>query len=98
MDSRTDFNLKRKDRLAVLAMLLSGPVGREWVWGLLTECKIFGSTIGAHHEMCAIEGARRVGLKVYRDIQSDAGLRKLYEQAVKEHEARQLEKNTENEK
>lgn len=76
---KTSYNMKRKDRVAVLGLLMEGPVGREWVWNLLSDCMIFVSTIGAHHEMCAREGKRTIGLKVYKDIQSDAGLRKKYE-------------------
>lgn len=79
MLDQASYNMKRKDRIAVLAMLMGGPVGREWVWDLLAECQVFVSSIGDHHEMCAREGRRTIGLKIYKDIQSDVGLRKQYE-------------------
>ena len=77
--------MRQKLRVEVLAMLLGGPVGRQWVWDLLSNCGIFSSTIADHHVMSYLEGKRSVGLRVFNDIQSDAALRKLFAKAQDEN-------------
>jgi hypothetical protein len=77
--------MARKDRCTVLGNLMAGPVGREWVWDHLAQCGIFNSTIADHHVMSYLEGKRSVGLRMFSDIQSDGGLRKLFAKAQDEN-------------
>lgn len=80
-----EVRLARKDRVAVLKHVMAGPVGREWIWHLLSECGIFTSFVDEHHVMAFKEGKRTIGLKVYEDIQSDDECRQLFNTAQNEY-------------
>lgn len=91
MSDKFQHKMTQQDRVAVLAIIMEGPVGREWMWDLLADCQIFNSTIGPHHEMCAREGKRAVGLRYYKDIQSADKLKVFYGLMQKEATQRQEE-------
>lgn len=80
-----DRNFSIKDRIAVLKWIMENPMGRQFIWWLLSHTKIFSSTLHEHHVMAFNEGKRFVGLKVFELIQSDEECETLFIQAKKEH-------------
>lgn len=77
------FNLQ--DKVVTLRWIMGSPLGRSFVWWLLEEAQIFNSTIGPHHEMCALEGKRSIGLKLFHIIQGDEETWGRFREAQKEN-------------
>jgi len=73
-----------KDRIEVLRWIMDSAMGRQFIWWLLSEAKIFSSTLGEHHEMAFTEGKRSMGLRVFGLIQSDQRCEDLFSMAKKE--------------
>lgn len=85
-----------KDKIETLKWIMSSPLGRSFIWWLLEEARIFSSTIGAHHEMCHLEGKRYMGLKLFEIIQGDEACWDKFREAQREN-TRKVQSNENNE-
>jgi len=73
-----DNNFTAKDRVEVLCWVLANKLGRKFIWWLLSEGKIFSSSLGQHHEMAFNEGKKYMALQVFQLIQADSRNRELF--------------------
>lgn len=81
-----------KDRIEVLRWIMDSPMGRQFIWWLLAEAKIFSSTLSEHHVMAFDTGLKQMGLKIFNLIQSDERCWDLFATARKEHNLRTEDK------
>lgn len=67
-------SLKADQRRAVEVALMSTKEGREWVWQLLLDCKVWEKRISmtGEHENGFFEGQREVGLQLTRRLARSA--------------------------
>ena len=80
-----DCRFSLKDRIDVLRWVMDNPMGRQFIWWLLGEAKIFSSTLAEHHVMAYQEGRRSIGLKLFALIQADRRCEELFSMAKREH-------------
>lgn len=69
---KADANARALRKREALRRLLSDPAGREWVWDLLADCYIFGTTYTGNAETYFREGKRNVGLQVLDEMHKAA--------------------------
>lgn len=70
---------------AMLLAIMQQRAGREWVYGLLGYCQVYGATFRTNALETAFgEGRRDVGLRLMADLNSTNALRALYIQMLQE--------------
>jgi len=61
---------RRNEEMQALGRLLGDPAGRRWVWGLLSECHVWHTSMsGNAMRLAFLEGERSQGLRLLGDIQ-----------------------------
>lgn len=63
-------NPKRLEEMQALGRLLGDPAGRRWVWGLLSECHVWQTSMATNAlRLAFLEGERSQGLRLLGEIQ-----------------------------
>lgn len=61
---------RRSEEMQALGRLLGEPAGRRWVWGLLSECHVWHTSMATNAlRLAFLEGERSQGLRLLGDIQ-----------------------------
>lgn len=63
-------NHKRLEELQALGRMLGDPAGRRWVWGILSECHVWQTSMASNAlRLAFLEGERSQGLRLLWEIQ-----------------------------
>ncbi len=61
-----ELEVQREKELADLKDLLELPLGRRFIWRMLSKCHVFQTSIGPNME--ALEGERNIGLQLWNEV------------------------------
>jgi hypothetical protein len=82
-DVERERRVRRRDQLALLARVMAEPVGREYLYDLLSSCHVYSSSFGTNALAMAFrEGERNVGIRIGADLTEASP--DLYLQMLKE--------------
>ena len=63
-------NHKRLEELQALGRMLGDPAGRRWIWGMLSECHVWQTSMASNAlRLAFLEGERSQGLRLLGEIQ-----------------------------
>lgn len=79
-------NQKRLEELQALGRMLGDPAGRRWVWGQLSECHVWQTSMASNAlRLAFLEGERSQGLRLLWEIQEANP--EMFLQMMKEHQS-----------